>query len=68
MDRLRRQKNNKIKKALISILLAGVEQPLLFAASLVSGFDRLDLCFLFFLFLFLLLVVRHFMTSYVSSD
>lgn len=68
MDRLRRQKNNKIKKALISILLAGVEQPLLFAASLVSGFDRLNLCFLFFLFLFLLLVVRHFMTSYVSSD
>lgn len=68
MDRLRRQKNNKIKKALISILLAGVEQPLLFAAPLVSGFDRLDLCFLFFLFLFLLLVVRHFMTSYVSSD
>ena len=68
MDRLRRQKNNKIKKALISILLAGVEQPLLFAASLVSGFDRLNLCFLFFLFLFLFLVVRHFMTSYVSSD
>ena len=58
------QKEHIIKKKdllIQELLLAGIEQALLLAASLVTEFDGLNFCYrLFFLLYFLFFVVCHF--------